>query len=88
MEATHGSIVIDDIDIKNIGTEDLRSNLTIIPQGKEERKIITALYNNSITKLSGSLVICILQIQRSFQEPCVLIWIHSNNSVTMTSLLL
>ena len=51
MEATHGSIVIDDIDIKNIGTEDLRSNLTIIPQGKEERKIITASYNISITKL-------------------------------------
>ncbi|KAG2227320.1 hypothetical protein INT45_004275 [Circinella minor] len=32
VEATRGNIVIDDIDIKCIGTEDLRSNLTIIPQ--------------------------------------------------------
>lgn len=32
VEATHGSIVIDNIDIKDLGTEDLRSNLTIIPQ--------------------------------------------------------
>ena len=48
MEATHGSIVIDDIDIKSIGTEDLRGNLTIIPQGKKEGKIVTVLYNNSI----------------------------------------
>lgn len=34
VEATRGSIVIDGIDIKDIGTEDLRGNLTIIPQGK------------------------------------------------------
>ncbi|CEG65978.1 hypothetical protein RMATCC62417_02643 [Rhizopus microsporus] len=32
VEATKGSIVIDGIDIKDLGTEDLRSNLTIIPQ--------------------------------------------------------
>ncbi|GAN05655.1 multidrug resistance-associated ABC transporter [Mucor ambiguus] len=32
VEASQGSIVIDDIDIKDLGTEDLRSNLTIIPQ--------------------------------------------------------
>ncbi|KAI7849482.1 P-loop containing nucleoside triphosphate hydrolase protein, partial [Circinella umbellata] len=32
VEATRGNIVIDDIDIKCIGTEDLRGNLTIIPQ--------------------------------------------------------
>ncbi|KAI9014437.1 P-loop containing nucleoside triphosphate hydrolase protein [Phycomyces nitens] len=32
VEASQGSIVIDGIDIKTIGTEDLRSNLTIIPQ--------------------------------------------------------
>ncbi|KAI9320842.1 hypothetical protein BX666DRAFT_2119002 [Dichotomocladium elegans] len=32
VEATRGSIVIDGIDIKDIGTEDLRSSLTIIPQ--------------------------------------------------------
>jgi ABC-type multidrug transport system fused ATPase/permease subunit len=32
VEATRGSIVIDGIDIKDLGTEDLRSNLTIIPQ--------------------------------------------------------
>ena len=49
VEATHGSIVIDDIDIKSIGTEDLRGNLTIIPQGKKEGKIVTVLYNKSIT---------------------------------------
>lgn len=34
VEASRGSIVIDGIDIKDIGTEDLRGNLTIIPQGK------------------------------------------------------
>ncbi|CDH57434.1 abc bile acid [Lichtheimia corymbifera JMRC:FSU:9682] len=32
VEASRGSIVIDGIDIKDIGTEDLRGNLTIIPQ--------------------------------------------------------
>jgi ABC-type multidrug transport system fused ATPase/permease subunit len=32
VEASRGSIVIDGIDIKDLGTEDLRSNLTIIPQ--------------------------------------------------------
>lgn len=32
IEASAGSIVIDGIDIKDLGTEDLRSNLTIIPQ--------------------------------------------------------
>ncbi|KAF1805468.1 P-loop containing nucleoside triphosphate hydrolase protein [Mucor lusitanicus] len=32
VEASQGSIVIDNIDIKDLGTEDLRSNLTIIPQ--------------------------------------------------------
>ncbi|KAG0164899.1 hypothetical protein DFQ28_008804 [Apophysomyces sp. BC1034] len=32
VEASRGKIVIDNIDIKDIGTEDLRSNLTIIPQ--------------------------------------------------------
>lgn len=32
IEASEGSIVIDGINIKDIGTEDLRSNLTIIPQ--------------------------------------------------------
>ncbi|KAI8378125.1 P-loop containing nucleoside triphosphate hydrolase protein [Choanephora cucurbitarum] len=32
VEASQGSIVIDGIDIKDLGTEDLRSNLTIIPQ--------------------------------------------------------
>lgn len=32
VEASRGSIVIDGIDIKELGTEDLRSNLTIIPQ--------------------------------------------------------
>ncbi|KAI9282335.1 P-loop containing nucleoside triphosphate hydrolase protein [Sporodiniella umbellata] len=32
VEASKGSIVIDGIDIKDLGTEDLRSNLTIIPQ--------------------------------------------------------
>ncbi|KAL9538569.1 hypothetical protein MBANPS3_010833 [Mucor bainieri] len=32
VEASAGSIVIDGIDIKDLGTEDLRSNLTIIPQ--------------------------------------------------------
>jgi ABC-type multidrug transport system fused ATPase/permease subunit len=34
VEASAGSICIDGIDIHDIGTEDLRSNLTIIPQGK------------------------------------------------------
>jgi ABC-type multidrug transport system fused ATPase/permease subunit len=34
IEASTGSIVIDNVDIKDLGTEDLRSNLTIIPQGK------------------------------------------------------
>lgn len=34
VEATKGSIVIDNIDISDLGTEDLRSRLTIIPQGK------------------------------------------------------
>ncbi|KAK4511114.1 uncharacterized protein ATC70_012325 [Mucor velutinosus] len=32
VEASAGSIIIDGIDIKDLGTEDLRSNLTIIPQ--------------------------------------------------------
>ncbi|KAI9018109.1 P-loop containing nucleoside triphosphate hydrolase protein [Phycomyces nitens] len=32
VEASKGSIVIDNVDIKYIGTEDLRGNLTIIPQ--------------------------------------------------------
>ncbi|KAI8388117.1 P-loop containing nucleoside triphosphate hydrolase protein [Radiomyces spectabilis] len=32
VEATQGRIIIDDVDIADIGTEDLRSNLTIIPQ--------------------------------------------------------
>ncbi|KAI8343122.1 P-loop containing nucleoside triphosphate hydrolase protein [Chlamydoabsidia padenii] len=32
VEATKGSIVIDNIDISDLGTEDLRSSLTIIPQ--------------------------------------------------------
>jgi ABC-type multidrug transport system fused ATPase/permease subunit len=32
VEASQGAIVIDGIDIKDLGTEDLRSNLTIIPQ--------------------------------------------------------
>jgi ABC-type multidrug transport system fused ATPase/permease subunit len=32
VEASQGSIVIDGIDISKIGTDDLRSNLTIIPQ--------------------------------------------------------
>ncbi|CAO3640951.1 unnamed protein product [Mucor hiemalis] len=32
IELCEGSITIDDIDISDIGTEDLRSNLTIIPQ--------------------------------------------------------
>jgi ABC-type multidrug transport system fused ATPase/permease subunit len=32
VEASQGSIVIDGIDISKIGTEDLRSNLTVIPQ--------------------------------------------------------
>lgn len=32
VEASEGSIVIDGIDISKIGTEDLRSNLTVIPQ--------------------------------------------------------
>ncbi|KAK4518579.1 uncharacterized protein ATC70_008798 [Mucor velutinosus] len=32
IEASQGSIVIDNIDIKDLGTEDLRSSLTIIPQ--------------------------------------------------------
>lgn len=32
VEASRGSIVIDNIDIKDLGTEDLRSKLTIIPQ--------------------------------------------------------
>ncbi|CAO0789946.1 unnamed protein product [Mucor circinelloides] len=32
VEASAGSIVIDGIDIRDLGTEDLRSNLTIIPQ--------------------------------------------------------
>lgn len=32
VEATRGSIVIDNLDIKDMGTEDLRSKLTIIPQ--------------------------------------------------------
>lgn len=34
IEPSKGSIVIDGMDISDIGTEDLRSNLTIIPQGK------------------------------------------------------
>jgi ABC-type multidrug transport system fused ATPase/permease subunit len=34
VEASAGSICIDGIDIHDIGTKDLRSNLTIIPQGK------------------------------------------------------
>ncbi|CAG8704303.1 27994_t:CDS:2, partial [Dentiscutata erythropus] len=32
VEATSGSIVIDDVDISNIGLRDLRRNITIIPQ--------------------------------------------------------
>lgn len=32
IEASKGSIVIDGLDIKDLGTEDLRSSLTIIPQ--------------------------------------------------------
>lgn len=32
VEASRGSIVIDNLDIKDLGTEDLRSKLTIIPQ--------------------------------------------------------
>jgi ABC-type multidrug transport system fused ATPase/permease subunit len=34
VEPSEGNIVIDGIDICDIGTQDLRSNLTIIPQGK------------------------------------------------------
>lgn len=34
VEPSEGNIVIDGIDVCDIGTEDLRSNLTIIPQGK------------------------------------------------------
>lgn len=33
VEASKGSITIDNVDISRIGTHDLRSNLTIIPQG-------------------------------------------------------
>jgi ABC-type multidrug transport system fused ATPase/permease subunit len=33
IELSKGKIIIDGIDICEIGTEDLRSNLTIIPQG-------------------------------------------------------
>lgn len=33
IEASEGSILIDNVDISKIGTKDLRSNLTIIPQG-------------------------------------------------------
>jgi ABC-type multidrug transport system fused ATPase/permease subunit len=35
VEAFQGSITIDGIDISEIGTQDLRSNLTIVPQGKD-----------------------------------------------------
>jgi ABC-type multidrug transport system fused ATPase/permease subunit len=35
VEASAGSISIDNINIHDIGTQDLRSNLTIIPQGKK-----------------------------------------------------
>ena len=34
LELSAGKIVIDGVNISDIGTEDLRSNLTIIPQGK------------------------------------------------------
>jgi ABC-type multidrug transport system fused ATPase/permease subunit len=34
VEASQGNILIDGIDIQEIGTQDLRSHLTIIPQGK------------------------------------------------------
>lgn len=36
IESTEGSIVIDNINIADIGTKDLRSKLTIIPQGKRK----------------------------------------------------
>ena len=36
LEASHGKILIDDIDISKIGLHDLRNSLTIVPQGKCE----------------------------------------------------
>ncbi|CAG8769079.1 12880_t:CDS:2, partial [Racocetra fulgida] len=44
IEATSGSIVIDDIDISTIGLKDFRSNITIIPQDP-------VLFNGTISNL-------------------------------------
>jgi ABC-type transport system involved in Fe-S cluster assembly fused permease/ATPase subunit len=40
IEPFQGNIIIDNVDISQIGLEDLRSNLTIIPQGNTMLQLV------------------------------------------------
>jgi len=48
LEAAEGSIVIDGVDISQLGLHDLRSRLTVIPQVRDLQNIVQrgALYRN------------------------------------------
>ncbi|CAG8805928.1 16263_t:CDS:2, partial [Racocetra persica] len=68
IEATSGSIVIDDIDISTIGLKDLRSNITIIPQDP-------VLFNGTISytfENKKSEAILSISDQRNDREPLML----------------